>query len=202
MSTEEGKRDALGHMLSTMIHIRPNAFLDSPVKIIAAITRLEELQCLNTAEVVIMWAWTVGIINAADRDGWRLIGDNTLRFYQTHGIGRLARLKQHITDTSVEHHHCWNLQERYEDFVCRVGRVKSLLPGPFRPQREGYYSRNIPDLRISQACQLRRLYLLFGCDSMMWKEAVVVGGVGEATDIPLGSSVRSAPFMDWACDYP
>jgi hypothetical protein len=47
--------------------------LRTPAKIIAAIRRLEELQCLNTAEVVILWAWTAGVVNPADHDAWGLI---------------------------------------------------------------------------------------------------------------------------------
>jgi len=31
---------------------------------------LEELQCPNAAEVVIVWAWTIGVVNPVDRDGW------------------------------------------------------------------------------------------------------------------------------------
>ena len=54
---------------------------------------LEELQCPNTAEVVIMWAWTIGVVNPVDHDGWQLIGRDTLRFYQTRGMERLNRLE-------------------------------------------------------------------------------------------------------------
>jgi hypothetical protein len=57
-------------------------------------------------------------------------------------------------------------------------------------------------LRLSQACQSRRLYQLFGYDPTTWKEAVGVEEVEEKTDVSSGCSVALLPLMDWACDYP
>lgn len=53
LSTEEGRRTAIHCMLHTVWSIW-QVFLHTPAKIIMAIGHLEELQCLNTAEVVIM----------------------------------------------------------------------------------------------------------------------------------------------------
>ena len=55
----EGKRTVVEHMLKSPLPpwLKP---LCRATTVVVAIRRLEELQCLNTAEVVIMWAWTVG----------------------------------------------------------------------------------------------------------------------------------------------
>ena len=97
LSTEEGRRAALRWMVDKATHTW-SAFLCTAAKIIAAIGRLEELQCLNTAEVVILWAWTTEVMDQADHEGWRLIEDDTVRFYQTHGTERLTTLRRHIID--------------------------------------------------------------------------------------------------------
>ena len=89
MSTEEGRRPALYCMLRTAETSWPN-LLHTPSKITTAIRRLEELQCPNTAEIIIMWAWTIGVINPMDHVAWKFIRDETLRFYQTHGFRRLG----------------------------------------------------------------------------------------------------------------
>ena len=68
--------------------------LCTATEVVATVGRLEELQCLNTAEVVIMWAWTVGVFDVEDHDTWGLIERSTFSFYQTHGIGRLKALER------------------------------------------------------------------------------------------------------------
>jgi len=73
LSTDDGRRAALSCMFDTTAHSW-SEFLCTPGKIIAAIKRLEELQCLNTAEVVILWAWTPGVVNMVDHKAWGLIG--------------------------------------------------------------------------------------------------------------------------------
>jgi len=88
-----------------------------------AIKRLEELQCPNTAEFVILWAWTVGAVEMVDRDAWGLIERNTLDFYQTHGIRRLTTLSQHITDTTMESRHLILILMHHQGPLCRVGGV-------------------------------------------------------------------------------
>ena len=115
VSTMEGKRMALRCMLNTATHTW-SKYLCMPAEIIAVTRRLEELQCLNTAEVVILWAWTVGVTYAVDHDAWRLIGRNTLEFYQTYGTGHLpVALKQHIhdTDKNMETKHMMFLLKHY-----------------------------------------------------------------------------------------
>ena len=203
LSTEEGRRTAIRCMLHTVQFVW-QSFLHTPAKIIAAIRRLEELQCLNTAEVVIMWAWTVGIVDAADHDGWKLIGHDTLRFYQTHGTERLATLKRHIVDATMEIEHLVFLVTHYEGSPCRMGSVKRPIPFARQPWRQLGPTDRI-DLCISRFCQLRRLYRLFGYDLATWKEAVtaeervVVEEVDEEMDVSPGHPV---PLVDWACDYP
>jgi len=67
VSTWDGKRTALESMSYMRKYLRP---LFTGLNISVAIRRLEELQCLNTAEVVIMWAWTVDVVTPVDHDGW------------------------------------------------------------------------------------------------------------------------------------
>jgi hypothetical protein len=95
VSTDEGRNSALEEMFSVALAERPE-FLCTPTKIITAIRRLEELGCLNTAQVVIAWAWVTGMADVMDQDGWKLVEGETLRFYQTHGIRSLAALKRCI----------------------------------------------------------------------------------------------------------
>jgi len=208
MSAEEKKEALLGNMLSTATYTWPT-FLHTPTKIIAAIRRLEELQCLNMAEVVIMWAWTAGLINSMDHDGWKLVGENTFRFYQTHGIGHLAALKQYIINGTDKTDHLDLLEEHYGDSPCRTGRAKRRISS-FSARMD----RDKTDLAISRVCQLRRLYHLFGHDPATWREAVATEGmivveetvaseeVGEEMDVSPGRLVTAVPFIDWACDYP
>ena len=59
ISTEEGWRAALRSMSDTAAHTWPG-FLSDPSKVIAAIGRLEELQCSNTVGVIASWARTAG----------------------------------------------------------------------------------------------------------------------------------------------
>jgi len=202
LSTEEGRKAALDDMLITANSTWP-AFLHTPAKIIAAIRRLEELQCPNTAEVVIMWAWTIGVVNPEDGGAWKLVGDSTLEFYQTHGIGRLAALKRHITDMARRHGYAIFLMQRYEGVSpCRVGSVQRLKSVPFALSERRLPSlRDWSDIRISRACQLRRLYYLFGYDSTTWNEVVSVQA-DEEMSVSLKRSVTPVPFMDWICDYP
>ena len=203
LSTEEGRRTAIRCMLHTAQFIW-QAFLHAPAKIIATIRRLEELQCLNTAEVVIMWAWTAGVVDAVDHDGWGLVGDDTFRFYQTHGMGRLAALKRHITDTTMESEHLRFLRMHYESPPCRMGSVKRPIPFSRESHTEPRPT-DWTDLRVSRVCQLRRLYHLFGYDLVTWKEkvaaeeGVVTEGVDEKMDVSPGHPI---PLVNWACDYP
>ena len=200
LSTGEGRRTALKSMLHMAVYSWPE-FLGTPAKIIAAIRCLKKLQCLSMAEAVILWAWTVGVVDAADHNGWGLIEHETLDFYQTHGMNHLASLSQHIPNSNAENMHLTFLLMHYRSPPCRVGSVQQLIP--FREARCLQDSRNLEDLCIARACQLRRLYWLFGCyDPMMWKELVGAGEVGLQTDMSPEQSMTPLQFTDWACDYP
>ena len=121
--------------------------------------------------MVTLWAWTVGVTDAVDYDAWKLIGWNTLKFYRTQGTGRSpVALKRQVADTdkTMEIKHASFLLRYYKGPPCRVGGARSPIPivedlEEFRP---GY----LADLRISQACQLRRLYRMFGYDCLIRKE--------------------------------
>jgi hypothetical protein len=188
LSTREGKRTALRCMLDTATH-KWSWYLYTPTKIIAAIRRLEELQCPNTAEAVVLWAWTFGVIPLWDHDAWGLVQRETLRFYQTHGLRRLTALRQHIMDTTMSASHARFLVEPQ-------GESPFQTEGPLQLAYE-----NWTELFVSRACQLRRLYHLFGYNPTTWDEAVV-GGVGGRVDLSSGPSVTHVGFTDWACDYP
>ena len=169
-------------------------FLYSPAKIIAAIERLEELQCPNIAEVVYIWAWTSGVVDAVDHDAWRLVGHKTLAFYQTHGIGRLKTLSRHIMDAVTFRVH-------HRSSRCRVEGVRlpvRVAKGVWTLDFEGYPT----DLPLTQVCQLRRLYQLFGFDPTTWEAVVAVERAGEGVDVSLGQSPNPVHFTDLGCDYP
>jgi len=199
LSTEEGRRAALESMFHTATHSR-SELLRAPAEIFTAIKRLEELQCPNTAEVVILWAWTVGVVNVANRDGWGSIERNTLDFYQTDGIGRLTALSRHITEATMEFRHLIFLLMHYRNRPCRVWSVERPLP--YADAVRLLERRGFRDLRVAQVCRLRRLYHLFGYDPMTWKEAVAVEEVDEEMDVFSGQSATPILSMDWACDYP
>ena len=195
LSTDEGRRDTLKWVFDTAIRKRPE-FLCPPTEIIAAITRLEELQCPNTTEVVILWAWTAGVVNAVGHDAWGLIERKTLDFYQTHGIRRLTTLSRHTIDTTMELPHLrFILRHDRGPSPCTEGAKPVPLAGSVR-RLDGRH------LKVAQACQLRRLYQLFGHDPTTWKEAVTVEGVDENMGIFSGQSITPTQYTDWACDYP
>jgi len=196
VSTEEGKRTALKSMLD-MATYSWLKFLCTPARITTAFRCLEDLQCLNTAEVVIMWAWTVGVVDPVDHDAWKSIGRDTLRLCRTNGTGYPMLLKQHITDTSMEDTHINYLTAHYEGAPCRVGTVQTSGPALLVSRLLSKYL--FTDLRVSQVCQLRRLYHLFRYDPMTQENAVTVGEEERAMDVSLGAPVV---FMDLACDYP
>ena len=181
MSTEDGKAATLKCMFDYVTR-EWSKLLRTPEKIIAALRRLEHLQCLNTAEVVILLAWTIGVVDPMDHGAWELIGRDTLRFYQTRGIRSLAALSRHITDTTMATTHVEFLVERCWNAPCRFRK-------PRTPVKR---INNFTDLRISQVCQLRRLYQLFWCDPVtsegggMLTVEGVGGGVGGGSDVSNG----------------
>jgi len=195
VSTWDGKKAALERMahddqLPESLFVATGIFM--------AIRRFEELQCPNTAEVLLMWAWTVGVVDPVDRDGWQLIGHNTLRFCETRRTERLVTLKRHITDRTMESSYTNPLvigrhgRSQVKEFIINSPVLK-LEPDP--------WSRFRTFVCLSQACQLRRLYQLFGYDPTTWKDAVAAE-VDEKSDVSSERSVALFPFMGWACDYP
>ena len=195
VSTRDGKGTALGDIFQVSWSFSLGSLLTGP-KIAMAIKRLEELRCLNTAEVVIMWAWSVGAMNPVDQDGWRLVERDTLRFYQTHGLERLAALKRHVVDRITPFARYSLVKPKMDTF---------LGPPVLKLQTELGFGHGAY-MNLSQACQLRRLYQLFGYDPATWKEVVAVEGVEEETDMSSGRFAKPVPlvdpFVDWACDYP
>ena len=148
-----------------------------------------------------MWAWTFGVVNTSDRDAWKLVRHETFRFYQTHGMERLATLKQHVIDASVDDPHINFLKQHYDGSPCRVGSVKrSVLASEYRLWKPRWHV----ELSVSRACQLRMLYCLFGRGPTTWEEAVAVKGVDEELGTSSGRSVIPIPLIGWAygCDYP
>ena len=195
VSTWDGKMDAL----ECMAYCKPPESLFTATGIVMAIRRFEELQCPNIAEVVIMWAWTIYVVDPVDRDSWELIGRSTLRFCETRRMERLVGLKRYITDRTMQSVcdklfliECYG-KSKVKDFV-KKSPVLGLEPD--------LWTRFYTFLYLSQACQLRRLYQLFGYDPTTWKDAVAASEVDEKSDVSLGHSVALSPFMDWACDYP
>jgi hypothetical protein len=194
-STREGQKTAFTWMLETWGFHMPE-FLSTAAKIRLAITRLEELQCFNTIEVVIIWAWTVGVVNPVDHDGWRSIGHETLRFYQTHGTRRLTVLRQHITGTAQELKLSRYLWDHYLGSTAnQVESEEEQIPESHPRYRARHWYRD--DFGLAQACQVRRLYHLFGCDPITWKEIAAVEGDGVLEEIdPLPErSATPAPFI-------
>ena len=192
-STAEGKKTAFGYM-QRVASTSWSQFLCSPAKIITAIKTLEELQCPNTAEVVLMWAWTFGVVDAVDHRAWRLIGRRTLGFYQAHGTGRLKILPRHIMDHTSPRTRRW-------DHWCRVEGVRLPVRIAEGVRMLGSREDYLSDSPLARVCRLRRLYQLFGCDPATWEELVVVE-VAEEVDVSLGRSLNRVFSMDCGCDYP
>ena len=200
VSTNEGKKSALGYMLGDTIGSWPQ-FLRTPTKILAAIERLERLQCFNIAEVVVMWAWTVGIVDTADHDSWKLIEHKTLAFYRAQGTKHLNTLSRHIIDATMKTAHYNFFRTRRRDLRHRVEGVRPPVRitevAQWLDSGEGYFS----DLPLAQVCQLRRLHQLFGHVTTTWG-VVAAEKVHEGADMLVGWSSEPMWFMDWSCDYP
>jgi hypothetical protein len=194
VSTVEGKESALESM--------PNVgqswqiLFHTPGEIIAAIERLEELQCPNTAELVFMWAWTSGVVDPVDHDAWRQIGNKTLTFYRAHGVGRLKTLSRRIMD-DFHIHYRQNPRCRVEGVRLPV-RIPTDVGRIICDREEGYCN----DWPLARVCQLRRLYQLFGFDPVTWEEMGGAEKVDEGVDVSLGQPLGPAHLMDCPCDYP
>ena len=180
VSTDEGRRSALREMFEVAFYERPE-LLCTPTKIVTAIRRLEELGCLNTTQVVITWAWVTGMVDEMDQDGWRLIGDETLRFYRSHGMRSLDSLKRCIIDKNPRRYRTCLVHMRFDGSPFRVGRSRRQPQVTRWMVKEQLQEEWDMDCVISQACQLRSLYHLFGCDPTTWQKAIGVG-VGEVDE--------------------
>ena len=204
LSTDNGRTFTLrGMFLIALTEL--SEFLCTPTKIVTAVRCFEELGCLNTARAVIAWAWVSGMADVMDEDSWKLIEDETLRFYRTHGLRFLAAMKRCIIQNSdglLQLRQVNYFAARYEGPPFRVKRSRRSSNLSYRTGGIHNRAEWEIDRVISQACQLRRLYLLFGYDPTTWQEAVRAGEVDENREVLSGHSDTSDPFVGWECDYP
>ena len=203
LSTDEGRRSALLGMFWTALWEWPE-YLCTPAKIVTVVRRLEGFGCLNTARVVITWGWVAGMADVMDQESWKLIESETLRFYRAHGMRSLVALKRCIiqnTNMGLQHDQIRFFEDRSEGPPFRAGR--SRRPANLSDRTEGRQRREEmwTDCVISQACQLRRLYHLFGYDPATWQEAAGAE-VDEKREVLSGRSFTPDPFIGWECDYP
>lgn len=213
LSTKQGRKTVIESMFTLAERSLPK-FLSTAATIIAAIKCLEGLRRPRTAEVVIMWAWTVGIFDDYyhddENDGWPLVERETLSFYRTHQTRRVEVLEQHIIDKTMETKHIRFLDSLPGGFTYRVGGFQEQAPiasyappGPMDPQSQTPPSPGPTEgtraLHYSQARQLERLRRLLGRDSTAQAGFVADGELGEAEG-PL--SVVPVSSEGWVCDYP
>ena len=169
-------------------------------KLASALRHLEEMECWNTAEVVVMWAWTDGLVDTTDYDAWKVIGHETVKFYRIRGMDRLGSLSRHVKSYSAYGSmRDWNTS-------CQVAGVRR--PVRLHLERGGVNGVDWWGIcEISRACQLRRLYQLFGFDPTTWEEAIAAGKVdgklpGTSNLEGEGQSVFPIQLLYSACDYP
>jgi len=77
--------------------------------------------------------------------------------------------------------------------------MRAFIQLPVLRDRSPWYHTYVD---LSRACQLKRLYQLFGYDPVTWEEAVKAVDVDKEVYVSSGRSVMHAPSVDWACDYP
>ena len=203
-STEEGKGRIFRWMFEWAADILKEP-LDSVTKLVSALRCLEGIECWNTAEVVVLWAWTLGFVDATDHDAWEVIEHETLKFYRTRGMERLGGLLRHIEGCPVEGLLFSRFRADHQNTSCRVAGVRRPVRIHTGWEQFSWISRM--DLRkISLACQLRRLYHLFGFDPTTWKEIIAVekpDEVSGGSDLEgEGRSIPPVYFSDFVCDYP
>jgi len=178
ISTEGGRDNAFRCMIQRGVSVRTGP-LNSLGKLGLAIRRLEELECWNIADAMILWACT-----NEDMGTRGLTGRETLDSHHPCGPERRKALWRHIRAN-----------------VRRPVRIQVVGGESSRISR-----KDIDFSKISRACHMRRLYQLFGCDPATWEEVV---GVGKVTKVSPGSDsermVRAMipiPFLDTMPDYP
>ena len=146
-STEEGRDHAFRCMIQRGGGVRTGP-LNSLGKLVLAIKRLEELECWNTADVIILWACTNDDMNTHGPTGREI-----LNHHHPCGMERRRALSRHIRVG-----------------VRQPARIQAVGGESSRASQRGIDFSEIP-----RACQMRRLYQLFGCDPIMWEEAVGLG---------------------------
>lgn len=180
ISMEEGRDHAFKCMIQRRAGVRTGP-LNSLGKLLLAVRRLEELECWNTADMVILWVCT-----NEDMNTYGLTGPEPLDCYHPCGMKRRGALSRYIRANVGQP----ALVQAAGRVSCRINR------------------KDIDFSKISRACQLRRLYQLFGCDPTTWEEAVGVGKVaGVSSDSDPGGNVEASAatpvqFLDTTCDYP
>ena len=152
VSTQEGRSIAFGCM-DERRGVRAGPF-NSTARLILAVKRLEELGCWNTAEVVMAWAWTN--VNA-NHDTHEATGREALIHCHLRGMQRRGVLSRHV-----------------QTIVPQSVRV---LGGSSKAGQMG-----VDLTRLAQACHLKGLYQLFGCNSTVWEEV----GAEILDDVSLG----------------
>ena len=196
ISTAEGRNSAFRYLQYT---IGPRLFLGTPTNIISAIERFETLRCPNIVEAILACVWAFGGVDrsSVDLDGWKLIQQKTVTFYQTHGMGRLKGLPQYITANPPSRLHGRPLPRRVEGVRLPIRIAKEM-------RKWGCMEDWYIDMRLAQMCQRKILYQLFGCDPTTWEEMLAADseGAGEGVDLPVGEFGVPARFVDWSCDYP
>jgi len=204
-STEEGRGLIFQGVLEWGSNAQTEPF-SSATKLVSALRRLEELNCWNTAEVVLLWAWTDGFVDATDSDTWEFIGHETLKFYRIRGMERLGGLSRHIKGHLVEHPLFAGLfRTGRPSTSCRVAGVRR--PVRIHMGGEGFGGISRLDVyKISQTSQLRRLYQLFWLDPTTWEEAIAAGKSDEVLfdsgSGGEGPSILPVQFWGSTCDYP
>ena len=152
ISAEEGR--ALAFRCMTERSFIRTRLLNSVSRLLLAIRRLQELECWDTAGVVVEWTWT------------KINDDTKAANHDTH---------EPMAREALVHFHLRQMQ-RKGTLLRRIREETSLI--------------NADLTNVSQACQLRGLYQLLGCNSVMWEETAAVGKVDE---IPLGSDGFGLP---------
>ena len=165
----------------------------------SALRRLKEMECWNTAEVVVQWAWAGGSLGVTDHNVWKDIEHETLEFYRTRGVDRLGSLSRHIKESTYG-------SVGDQNTPCKVTGVRR--PVHLHVGREGISGTSGVGMRkISKACQLKRLYQLFELDPTTWEQVIAAGKSDEKPSGGgnLGGEGQSMPpvqFLYSMCDYP
>ena len=169
----------------------------SAARLVSTIRHLEGLGCWNTAEVMILWAWTNGIVNTANHDAYKHVEQEIHKCYRLRGMEHLVALSRHIKSNPSGNPMSPDALGRNNQVTSR--RIEGVRR-PVRIQMDGGEFCGIGRMDvygISQTCQLKWLYQLFGYDPTT---SEVVGSNSERE--VLVRSVVPVHFLDFVCDYP